>query len=188
MEKFSLFFGLNLGKLFYSQTNNLSKTFQSQKKSASSGKRLANYWSVWRNERRRKIQYDIWWHMREESKIIFFIKEPRLNRKRRAPKYFSVGAHDHSSHNQSAAFIRGLGTKCERYFYGRHYGRWSHSLDGASPSYSVGIHWIWIVRKLHKSERIRGNHSIIRRKDINRYARRDRLASQVTKNDPMSWI
>ena len=41
MESFDLYFGQKLGKLLYYHTDNLSKTFQSEKLSAMGGKRLA---------------------------------------------------------------------------------------------------------------------------------------------------
>lgn len=88
MESFAFYFGLKLGKLLYSHTDNLSKTLQSEKMSAVGGKRLASLTveviEGMRNEETFNMMYD---SCVNEAKKISFVEEPVLKRKRIAPNY-----------------------------------------------------------------------------------------------------
>ena len=88
MQRFSLFFGLNLGQRLYAHTDNLSKTLQHQEMSATSGKRLANLTvqalEGMRNGQAFNMFYDT---ILKKAKEFPFVSEPSLPRKRRAPNY-----------------------------------------------------------------------------------------------------
>ena len=88
MESFDLYFGLKLGKLLYSHTDNLSKTLQSEKMSAMGGKRLAtltvNVIEGMRNEESFDRIYD---GCVDQMKEFPFVEKPVLKRQRKAPNY-----------------------------------------------------------------------------------------------------
>ena len=88
MESFDLYFGLKLGKLLYSHTDNLSKTLQDEKMSAMGGKRLAtltfNVIEGMRNEESFDRIYD---GCVDQIKEFPFVEKPVLKRKRKAPNY-----------------------------------------------------------------------------------------------------
>ena len=88
MYKFWLFFGLSLGQRFYSHTDNLSKTLQGTKMSATSSKRLENFtievFESLRNEESFNMLYNT---ICEKAKHHYFVAAPVLPRKRRAPNY-----------------------------------------------------------------------------------------------------
>ena len=88
MESFYFYFGLTLGKMIYSHTDNLSKTLQNEKMSAVGGKRLASLTidviEGMRNEETFNLMYDT---CLTKAKKISFVEEPVLKRKRKAPNY-----------------------------------------------------------------------------------------------------
>ena len=84
----SFYFGLTLGKIIYSHTDNLSKTLQNEKMSAVGGKHLASLTidviEGMRNEETFNLMYDT---CLTKAKKISFVEEPVIKRKRKAPNY-----------------------------------------------------------------------------------------------------
>ena len=88
MKTFEFFFGLNIGHRLFSHTDNLSKTLQAEKMSACSSKRTANLVvTVLQNLRNEESFNQIYELITTKSKAHYFVKEPVLSRKRKAPNY-----------------------------------------------------------------------------------------------------
>lgn len=88
MERFDFFFGLHMGERIYSHTDNLSRTLQSTKMAAVSGKRLANLTKETLSKMR--DHFDLFYHT-VVQKSEGLVDEPKLPRKRRAPARLEVG-------------------------------------------------------------------------------------------------
>ena len=88
MERFDLYFGLKLGKLLYSHTDNLSKTLQGEKMSAMGGKRLATLTVDVIEGMKNEESFDrIYDGCVDQIKEFPFVEKPVLKRKRKAPNY-----------------------------------------------------------------------------------------------------
>ena len=88
MEKFDFYFGLKLGKLLFSHTDELSQTLQSQKMSAVSSKRLAMLTVETISDLHNLESFDALYDLcLKEIQKIEFVEEPVLKRKRKEPKY-----------------------------------------------------------------------------------------------------
>ena len=90
MGKFDLFLGLHLEHRFYSHTDNLSKSLQSEKMPAVSSKELANVaislFQSLRVEESFESFYNVVLKIMKKKELAF-ISEPKLPSKRHTPDY-----------------------------------------------------------------------------------------------------
>ena len=91
-EDFSFFFGPHISHRLFSHTDNLSKTLQAKKLSATTGQKLARLTidtlQSLRNNESFKAFYDV---ILIKAKELESLSEPVLPRKRRAPSRYEVG-------------------------------------------------------------------------------------------------
>ena len=88
MKTFEFFFRLNIGHWLFSHLDNLSKTLQAEKMSACSSKRTANLVvTVLQNLRNEESFNQIYELITTKSKAHYFVKEPVLSQKTKAPNY-----------------------------------------------------------------------------------------------------
>ena len=88
METFYFYFGYKLGRLFYSHTDKLLQTLQSDKMSAVSSKRLAMLTVETISNLRNSESFDALYNLcLRKIQNVKFAEEPVLKRKRKEPKY-----------------------------------------------------------------------------------------------------
>jgi len=88
MSQFRFFFGLNLAHTVYSLTDNLSKTLQKEKLSASAGKSVAMKTVETFQNMRSESSADLFFEIVSRKASSFnFIADPELPRKRKNPNY-----------------------------------------------------------------------------------------------------
>lgn len=95
MRTFELFFGISLGKLLFSHTDNLSRTLQSVKMSALSSKHVADLTRETLQKMRDQDSFDNFYDCTlTKAKRFEFVGEPTLKRKRKRPARFEEGFAD----------------------------------------------------------------------------------------------
>ncbi|XP_032880841.1 uncharacterized protein LOC116975625 [Amblyraja radiata] len=97
METFGYLFALHLGVNVYSLTDNLSKTLQKTRMSASQGQRNANMTAEVLEKMRTDDKFDKLYQDVLRKSTELNISEPQLPRHRRAPKHFELGSEEPSS-------------------------------------------------------------------------------------------
>ena len=88
---FNYFFGVLLGELILRHSDNLSKTLQSTKLSASEGQRIAEMTVIALGSLRNEREFDLFWEKVETTQKSFDVDAPQLPRKRKATKRVEVG-------------------------------------------------------------------------------------------------
>ena len=95
MTTFALFFGISLGKLLFSHTDNLSKTLQGVKMSALSSKHVADLTKETLQKMRNHESFDSFYDcVLIKAKKFQFVGEPTLKRKQKRPARFEEGFAD----------------------------------------------------------------------------------------------
>ena len=92
MEKFDYFFGISLGELLLKHSDNLSKTLQSSKMSASEGQEVAKMTSSTLQSIRSDEEFMLFWSVVSKKASELDIDEPRLSRQRKRPRRFDPGS------------------------------------------------------------------------------------------------
>ena len=87
MSTFHFFFGLCLGHRFFSITDNLSKTLQSEKLSAVSSQNLARLTLKTLQNMRTEEDFNLFFDLVTEKANKLPVDEPKMKRKRKIPKY-----------------------------------------------------------------------------------------------------
>ena len=88
MKLFTFYFGLNLSKMLYLITDNLSKTLQKEKMSAIGGKELAGFTVKTLKNMRNDLDFKLFYEKIEMSASkIDEVSTPMLPRKRKKPNY-----------------------------------------------------------------------------------------------------
>lgn len=90
-KNFRYFFGVLLGELILKHSDNLSKTLQSPKLSASEGQRIATMTVKTLQSLRSDSNFDLFWRKAEITRQKLDVNEPELPRKRKLPKRFEDG-------------------------------------------------------------------------------------------------
>ena len=92
MKTFSYFFGLHLSQLIFSHTDNLSKTLQSSKISATSAQTIADLTKKTLASIRTDDSFDLFYaNILKSKENLPDISPPVMPRKRRAPQRFEIG-------------------------------------------------------------------------------------------------
>ena len=87
-RKFQYFFGVLLGELLLKHSDNLSKTLQSPKLSASEGQQIAAMTVKTLQSLRTDNNFDLFWTKAETVRQKLDVNEPELPRKRKRPRRF----------------------------------------------------------------------------------------------------
>ena len=90
-KTFQYFYGVILGELILKHSDNLSKTLQSPKLSASEGQHVAEMTVRILQTLRNDTHFDLFWEKVEVVRKEFDVGEPQLPRKRRLPRRFDDG-------------------------------------------------------------------------------------------------
>ena len=90
-KTFQYFYGVILGELILKHSDNLSKTLQSPKLSASEGQYVAEMTVRTLQTLRNDTHFDLFWAKVEVVRKEFDVGEPQLPRKRRLPRRFDDG-------------------------------------------------------------------------------------------------
>ena len=91
MKNFDFFFGVVLGKLILSHTDNLSKTLQHKEFSASEGQEVAELTIKTLESIRNEENFDAFWEKLEKDKELLEVNDPIFPRKRKVPKRLEIG-------------------------------------------------------------------------------------------------
>ena len=91
-KNFRYFFGVLLGELILKHSDNLSKTLQSPKLSASEGQRIATMTVKTLQSLRTDSNFDLFWRKAEIARQKLDVNDPELPRKRKLPKRFEDGS------------------------------------------------------------------------------------------------
>ena len=91
MEKFDYFFGISLGELLLKHSDNLSKTLQSSKMSASEGQEVAKMASSTLQSIRSDEEFMLFWSVVSKKASELDIDESRLSWQRKRPRRFDPG-------------------------------------------------------------------------------------------------
>ena len=92
MKNFDFFFGVVLGILILSHTDNLSKTLQHKEFSASEGQEVAELTVKTLESIRNEESFDAFWEKLEKDKELLEVNDPIVPRKRKVPKRLEIGA------------------------------------------------------------------------------------------------
>ena len=88
---FKYYFGIQLGFLLLQHSDNLSKTLQSSRISASEGQRVAAMTVTTLQQLRNDASFDLFWEKVELERHLLDVEEPQLPRKRKVPKRLDPG-------------------------------------------------------------------------------------------------
>ena len=106
-EDFSFFFGPHISHRLFSHTDNLSKTLQAKKSSATTGQKLARLTvdtlQSLRNDESFNAFYDV---ILVKAKELKSLSKPVFQRKRRAPSRYEVGTGEPYYPNTAQDFYR----------------------------------------------------------------------------------
>ena len=91
METFDLFFGLNLASRIYTHTDNLAKSVQGKKMSATSSKRVVDLTIKVLQSIRDDLHFNSFFDVvQKKAESISFIRDPKLGRKTKDPAHYSI--------------------------------------------------------------------------------------------------
>ena len=91
MSTFEYFFGVMLGEMILKHTDNLSKTLQDPKLSASEGQQLADLTRKTLEKLRTEGSFDLFWSKVTSKQQTLEVSDPVLPRRRKTPARFAVG-------------------------------------------------------------------------------------------------
>ena len=91
MNRFDFLFGLVLGERLLQHTDNLSKTLQAPSLTASEGQQVADLTRQTLCRIRTTEAFDLFWEKVKRLQREYSVDEPRLPRKRKAPRHLEVG-------------------------------------------------------------------------------------------------
>ena len=91
MESFNYYFGISVAELVLKHGDDLSKALQNETISAAEGQRLAAMTVTTLTKTRDAEQYDLFWQLILKKSSALDVSEPRLPRKRIAPRRYEVG-------------------------------------------------------------------------------------------------
>ena len=91
MNRFDFLFGLVLGERLLQHTDNLSKTLQAPSLTASEGQQVADLTHQTLCRIRTTEAFDLFWEKVQRLQREYSVDEPRLPRKRKAPRHLEVG-------------------------------------------------------------------------------------------------
>lgn len=92
MNRFDYLFGLVLGERLPQHTDNLSKTLQALSLTASEGQQVADLTHQTLCRIRTTEAFDLFWEKVQQLQREYSVDEPRLPRKRKAPRHLEVGS------------------------------------------------------------------------------------------------
>ncbi|KAL5473597.1 hypothetical protein EMCRGX_G028099 [Ephydatia muelleri] len=95
MESFDFFFGLELGRIVFSMSDNLSKALQGSSISASEGQSLMKMTLVAFQAIRSEDSFSVFWKTIERKRQLckaVLIADPSLPRQRKVPKHLKIGS------------------------------------------------------------------------------------------------
>ena len=95
MESFDVFFGLELGRIVFSMSDNLSKVLQGSSISASEGQSLMKMTLVAFQAIRSEDSFSVFWKTIERKRQLckaVLIADPSLPRQRKVPKHLEIGS------------------------------------------------------------------------------------------------
>ena len=95
MESFDFFFGLELGRIVFSMSDNLSKALQGSSISASEGQSLMKMTLVAFQAIRSEDSFSVFWKTIERKRQLckaVLIADPSLPRQRKVPKHLEIGS------------------------------------------------------------------------------------------------
>eukprot|EP00731_Ephydatia_muelleri_P006057 Em0003g305a len=95
MESFDFFFGLELGRIVFSMSDNLSKALQGSSISASEGQSLMKMTLVAFQAIRSEDSFSVFWTTIERKRQLckaVLIADPSLPRQRKVPKHLEIGS------------------------------------------------------------------------------------------------
>ena len=95
MESFDFFFGLELGRIVFSMSDNLSKALQGSSISASEGQSLMKMTLVAFQAIRSEDSFSVFWKTIERKRQLcktVLIADPTLPRQRKVPKHLEIGS------------------------------------------------------------------------------------------------
>ena len=106
MLSFELLFGVSLGALILSHSDNFSKTLQHVSLSAAEGQHMAKLTLQVLKSIRQADKFDLFYQRVLVDQKHFEVNLPTLPRKRRAPCRFEIGSSDGDHHRSPCDFFR----------------------------------------------------------------------------------
>ena len=91
MEKFSFFFGVELGRKILNMADNLSRTLQASTLSACEGQRVVKMTLQSLQSIRSDECFDLFWEYIERRRSLADVSSPTLPRRRKAPRRYEIG-------------------------------------------------------------------------------------------------